>query len=182
MGGSEREGGEVPGGEAPVGNRPPAPGERRKLLRLVLETLEEQLLRSRIGFRVQTLFKLPRAVRSLGGGVRVIAAAALLLLGLLVLATRVVPAAPEWFSSITWSSGAERSSLARVSLYLTLIGWAFSGALVLTGASRWSLGFLLGAGAVQLLAIVFTVLPGGKTYWLAVPAWLLAVGAALSPT
>ncbi len=152
-----------------------------RVLRLALDTVEEFVLEWKIGLKVHRLLKIPGALRSLGSGARRVAVASLALLALLVGSTAIIHIAPDWFSALTWPDGGQTVALPRVALYLSLVGWAFSGAIILTGASHWNLGVLVAAGLVQLFAVVFTAFAGGKAYWLAAPSWLLPLFAATSP-
>ena len=134
-----------------------------------------------VGGKLPALFKIPRALRPLDAGARIVAAACLVLLALLVGATCLRPELAHRLTALTWADGDQNFTLPRVALYLSLIGWAISAAMILAGASRWNLAALVLAGIVQLFAIVFIGLAGGKAYWLAAPSWLLPLLAATSP-
>jgi hypothetical protein len=110
-----------------------------------------------------------------------IAVGSLIVLAIMVGGTALVHARPDWFATLSWTEADQRVALPRVAVSLTLLGWAFSSAVILTGASRWNLGVLVAAGLLQLFAILFTAFVGGKSFWLAAPTWLLAIFAAMSP-
>jgi hypothetical protein len=130
--------------------------------------------------KLRTLRRVPRALRSLDLGARTLAMACLVLLTVLVGATWLFAAVPGW-SAIAWTTGGQHFTLPRAAFHLSLVGWAFSAALILAAASQWSLAALLPAGCVQLFAIVFIGFAGGKAYMLTAPSWLLPVLAATSP-
>ncbi len=120
-------------------------------------------------------------VRGLPGRTRVVAGVCLALLACLVAATFLVHLLPTRFAEVTWSDDGRRLGLPRVALYLTLAGLAVAPAVILAGASRSIPLLFIGAGLVQLYAVLFTAFVGGKAYWLAALTWLLPVLAATSP-
>ena len=133
-----------------------------------------------MGGKLGTFRSVPRALRSFDLGARIVAIGCQVLLTLLVGATWFFSAIPGW-ATYTWADGGRNFTLPRAALYLSLIGWAFSAALILAGASQWGLAALVPAGVVQLFAIVFIGFAGGKAYALAAASWLLPLLTAASP-
>jgi hypothetical protein len=131
--------------------------------------------------KFSTFTRIPRALRALDLGSRIVAIATVALLALLLAFNFPFFVRPEWFSTLTWTEAGHAVALPRPALYLALLGWALSAAVILAGASRWHLAALVGVGILQLFAIVFVGFAGGKTYWMAGPSWLLPFLAATSP-
>lgn len=151
------------------------------LFALAAYYFENFVVEAKIGGKLGSLAKIPRAVGRLGPGARLVAMLCLLLLAALVGATFAMLSSPDRFAALAWTDGGARVSLPVVALHLTLAGWALSSAVVLAASAHSGTGFLVTVGLVQLVAVVFSAFPGGKAYWLAAPSWLLPIAAATSP-
>jgi hypothetical protein len=131
--------------------------------------------------KFSTFARIPRALRLLDPGSRIVAVLTLLLLILLLGFNFPFFVRPEWFSTLAWTEAGHGVTLPRPAVYLALLGWALSGAVIVAGASQWHAAALVGVGILQVFMIVFVGFAGGKAYWLAAPSWLLPFLAATSP-
>lgn len=133
---------------------------------------------AKLGATIPALVRVRGALRPLGTVERLIAVGCLALLALLVGATHLFASWPELFARLTWADAAGEHALPRPALYLTLAGWAASGAVAVAAATRGHVLLFVATGLIQVFAIVFAAFPAGKAYWLAAPTWVLAVLAA----
>lgn len=150
----------------------------RWLVDVVGKHSEAIVFGAKLGAALPVLARVPRGLRPLAPGVRLVALACLLLLAVLAGATYLFDGAPELFARLTWSEGGRDHAVPRPALYLALAGWAVSAAVVVAAAAHGGAAIFVAVGLVQVFAVAFAAFPAGKAYVLAGPSWVLAVLAA----